>query len=148
MSILDENVSNDGFLTPRMRTALVGMAPWLRFIGLTGLILCSLIFIFFVVALIVGISEAVPALGAFAALPAFAFVFYLAFLALGIYIYYLLFQAGNHLQRFARHGHTSALEDSFAKQKTFWTVIGVILAVYLGFLVLIIIFGSLAAMLT
>lgn len=149
MSILDENLSHDDLITPRLRAALFTMAPWLRFIGIFGLVISAIAFVFFLLIMVAGSSlMAFAKLGAFAALPSFFFVIYLAIFALSIYLYYLLFVAGNNLMRYKQTNNIIALEEAIIKQKNFWVIVGVLLAIYLVMLALGIFFMIVAAVMS
>lgn len=146
MSILDQNISNDGFISPRMRATLAGLAPWLRFVGIVGLVFSIIGIIGTLIMIVAGTSIlAMSQVPGMAALPTFFFFIYIVIFGFSAYMYYLLFQSGTNLKRFAQANDQIALEDAFVKQKTFWTIVGVLLAIYLGIIALMFFFVIIAA---
>jgi len=149
MSILDENIPTNSFISPRMRATLAGLAPWLRFIGIVGLVFSILALVFTLIMIVAGSSIlAMSQVPGMAALPGFFFFIYVVIFGFSAYMYYLLFQAGVNLKRFTQADDQIALEEAFAKQKTFWTIVGVFMAIYIGIIALVFIFGIIAAVIS
>lgn len=145
MSILDENISTNSSISPRMRATLAGLAPWLRFIGIVGLVISILALVFTLIMIVAGSSIlAMSQVPGMAALPGFFFFIYLVIFGFSAYMYYLLFQAGVKLKRFAQVDDQIALEEAFAKQKTFWTIVGVFMIIYLAIIAIAFIFSIIA----
>ncbi len=138
MSILDQNVTGEGLVTPRMREAFANMSPWMRFIGIFGMIVCVLYGLMIIITLAAGNS----ALSAFGGLPfgTGIFLVLLIFIGLGFYLSLLIYQSGSRMKSYARYNDLAALEDAIVKQKNYWVIAGALLAIYLVLVVLFLVY--------
>ncbi|CAN5175193.1 hypothetical protein BH09BAC1_BH09BAC1_30520 [soil metagenome] len=140
MSILDQNISAEGTVTPSMRGAYATMSPWLRFIGICGMI-GSVIYFIGILALLATGARAFAALGAFGSAPTALLLFILLFAGLMFYLSLLLYQSGGRMKAFVQYNDVIALEQAVLKQKTYWLILGVLLAIYLVIIVLAIVYS-------
>lgn len=133
MSILDESLTEQGFMTPRMRGALKVTSPWLRIIAVCGLVGTTIGLVLCVIAFIDELDSSYKRLSDFVAIGVFA-----AVLSLGFYLALLLLQAGNQVKRYLDSNEIGALEESFVRQRNFWVIVGVLVVlIFLGSLLMV-----------
>ncbi|MCL2139830.1 MAG: hypothetical protein FWH41_09930 [Treponema sp.] len=144
------NPLSDKILTENMIYYLKGASPWLRFIGIAGLIFIGLVILVLIIA-VVGITRAVPSsegsafIGLMGGGVAFIYI-----LMMAIYIFPLLFmyRFGKKIKTYLYTGTNEDLEDAFKNNKSLWTFMGVLLIIFLGFFALALFSGMIGAIFT
>lgn len=132
--------------TNNLRTA----GKWGRFIAISGLVvmgLAILLMLFFGGTMLTLMSMSEMG-GAGALGGTFLFVFYGVIFAISIFIYWMLFQFSSNAIKAADSGSPEAMAASISSLKTMLKVVGILWAVYLGFVALMIVItlvGGLAA---
>lgn len=138
MSILDDKLEGEGNISPRMRSAFAAMSPWMRFIGVFGMGVCVLNVLF----LVLYFFTQQDTLAAFTQGDAFTIVVFGVLvmffgLGFGFYVSLLLFQSGARMAKYLHQNDVSVLEEAFHKQKIYWIITGISLAISLAAMVMV-----------
>ena len=128
----EADYSGEGAVTPRTRQALAETKPWVTFLSVLGFIIGGLMAIG-TVGMLVGMGVVVAAI-------------YGVMAAMYIACSYYLLSYGRRIGDFLRSGRAESLEAAMFAQRTFWKVVGVVVALFVVLWVLIMIFGAGMAM--
>ena len=149
MSTLDEQMNTGTEITARARSFIQSTSPWLRFIGIFGMVISVLIIIMAFVVIFSGgllssLFDQMPGMSGF---PLTIFgIIYLLLGALMFFLNFLLFKAGNGYKNFVQTNRIESLEDALGRQKTYWTIVGVLTLIGVMFYALAIIGGIIAGL--
>ena len=128
----EADYSGEGAVTPRTRQALAETKPWVTFLSVLGFIIGGLMAIG-TVGMLVGMGVVVAAI-------------YGVMAAMYIACSYYLLSYGRRIGDFLRSGRPESLEAAMLAQRTFWKVVGVVVALFVVLWVLMMIFGAGMAM--
>jgi hypothetical protein len=141
METLDNGaISAQVQFSPKALSDLSSTTPWMKFLAILGFIVTG-----FMLLASLGIFAMASQLGA-----AFAGIgiFYLLFSGLYGYLSLLLFQQASNIRSYLVVNDIFTMETYFAKQKTFWMIIGIMVLVSIIFtIVFLVFFASTFAML-
>lgn len=149
MDVLDEGASNrDQLLTPMGLTYLKQTYPWIRFLGVMGIIagVMYMLMAFFAGSMFTMAGSQVNS--PFAGFGAVIGIFYFVIGVFIAYIGYLLFGYGTKLKTGITINDAGQIERAFKDQKNYYLITGVLALIGLGFGVLgflAAIFGGIAA---
>ncbi len=147
---IDSNLAGSGFaLSSADQTNLRTAGKWARFLAIIGLVSMALVVLMMLfgggtmMALMMGggMGASPYDTGAAVGAGAFMFIFYGIFIAAGIYLYWLLYQFGDKAMKAVDSGNTALMSESLAAQSKMYKIIGILAAIYLGFLALAILFA-------
>lgn len=124
----DQSMNDNSQLSPKILDDLKATAPWLKFVGTTGIVIAILYFI--IVMVLQSELQANGNGGLVGVLVAAIIMFFL---------YLMLLQYGQNLGKFISTRDTKELEQAFAKQRTFWMVAGIMMILALVFVVIAVI---------
>lgn len=134
MALLDEDLTGEAFMSPRIRASLGVVGLWMLIVGgiLTLLFaVVSLFMVYFVYEAANSSYSRAYELGTSLVM--------LLLSVLGVYTGMILSQGGGGLRKYIKEKDQKALEVSFDKQKVFWTIIGVMSVLYaLGMIFLLV----------
>lgn len=142
MDNIVENVENNNMmLSQQAIDNLKKTIPWMKYFSILGFVLCGLMVLAALVMLI-GISSVMGALTAFAG------VFYLLIALLMFFVNKYLFDYANGLKTYLHSKNVVDLDVAFDMQRKFWKLIGIISIVYIGLIVLAMLFFAASAALS
>jgi len=152
-STLGRPKANQRTFTDAMLAYLNGASPWLRFIGIMGIIYSGLmvgggLLFFFAVPVMEGISDGIAGFGfsfeIFGWIGAWGGILYMAMgicmLIPSIYVH----RFGAKIRSYARTGEDRDLEQAFKSNKSLWKFCGILFISGIVFVVLSMAFGVLA----
>lgn len=134
MALLDEELTGEAFITPRIKSAMATKAFWLTTVGILGVICFAIgMMLSFYLVYDSATSKYIRAYEIGAS------VVTVMLNMIGLYGFALLAQAGQSLRRYLRGNDIADLESAFDKQKVFWVIAGVTAVLFsLGFLLLVV----------
>jgi len=118
MALLDDNQIEGSDLTPKSVELLKGTTIWMNILGIIGLIGLA-----YYVILLFTYAQYMLAMGG--ALGLILVLIGATTIAVLIWSFILLLQYSNNLKKFGESRNSSDLEKAFAKQKMYWTVLGI-----------------------
>jgi hypothetical protein len=130
-------------LTENMLFHLRGASPWLRFVGIAGFILLTVLIIL-ILAIMIGVGSLRDLPGMESFNPSLLIV-YLPALAIGFFSALFTFRFGKKIQSYLQTGETRDLEEAFQNNKSLWTLTGVMYIITLAGFGLALLFGIIAA---
>jgi len=152
-STLGKPKASQRTLTDTMLVYLNGASPWLRFIGIMGIVYSGLmviggLFFFFAAPMLEGFSEGIMGLGfsfeIFGWIGAWWGILYLA-MGLCVLIPSLFtYKFGAKIRSYIMAGEDRDLELAFKNNKSLWKFYGILFIVGIVFVVLSMVFGVLA----
>lgn len=121
----DQSMQHDNQLSPKIMDDLKATAPWVRFIGIVGIVIAILYFLFALMA-----NNSIPSdgTGGIVGLMVAAVIMFA--------LYLMLLQYGQNLSKFVATKDIKSLEQAFAKQRTFWLIVGIMMIILLIFMVI------------
>lgn len=135
MNPLDQNISQGSSeLTPASIEALKGASPWIKFLGILGMVLVGLM-------VIAGLIQA----SNLSLRDEIVVVVYLIVGAVTFFPCLFLVQYSGFLNDYLGTRNPGDLEKALQKQKQFWMYMGIVGIVYIGLILLVIMIGGLAS---
>lgn len=118
MALLDDNQTGGSDLTPKSIELLKETTVWMNILGIVGLIGLA----YYVFVLIASLQYLLIMGGV---LGMFFILIFAVIIGVLLWSFILLLQYSNNIKKFGESGQSSDLERAFAKQKLYWTVLGV-----------------------
>jgi hypothetical protein len=147
-----------GVLTETMLMYLKGASPWLRFIGIVGLIGCGLsvlgaLTFFMMIPQLGNVLNRIPGMEALggdvgAAIGGTFGANLLGFAVLFFFPFYWVYNFGSKIRIYLRTGTDQDLENAFKNNKSLWRFMGILAIIILAFIPLMIIGGIIAVVVT
>lgn len=129
-----EGPSGGRFDSPGIVDALAGTRPWVLFLGILGFIATGL---FVLVAVIGIVSTMAGGPNGFPAAIGLGVVYLVIAVVYAAASYYL-FSYGQRIGDYLNGRDVRQLEEALFAQKSFWKLLGIVVAIYLGLVALII----------
>lgn len=138
--------SDDLKLDYQDQAYLTETSKWARFLSIVGMIMSAITMLIVPVALIAlrGTSQALP----FGSFLAGGFLMSLFYVLIGGFFFYLsliMFKFSKYLKSSIDNRNQSELTEALRNQNLYYKILGILSAVYLGFLALALVFGILSA---
>lgn len=137
-----------GTLTAAMVQSLVETRPWVFFIAVLGFIMAGFmvllaIFIFAVAAFAESFASELGAGGV--VIGAMYAAIYIVVGGLYLWISYYLYRYATAIRELQTTSSTASMELALDSQRAFWRLVGIMTAIYMGFMVLAMVVGLIAA---
>jgi hypothetical protein len=133
-------LTSQGVITENMMYHLKRTAPWLRFIGIMGFIVCGLMSVL-AAAMAIGLNsyipEDIPFLGQ--SVTVSMLLAQGAGMPVGFFPSFFLFTAGKKIRNYVHSGNEADLESGFKFHKFFWIFAGVFVIIYAAIIALAIV---------
>jgi hypothetical protein len=128
MEPIDElTKQEDNPLTPLAVMHLKDTAPWVKFLGIFGIVIAVIYFLGGIVSLVQS-----PMLG----------IIFMIFSAFYFFLFNLLNQFGRNISRFIKNKEPLHLEMALRKQQTFWMISGILTIIALVCIALFMVFAG------
>lgn len=128
MEPLDESTKKeDNSLTPLALMHLKDTAPWVKFMGILGIVIAVIYFLLGVGSLFSSV---------------FGGVIFILISAFYFFLFNLLNQYGRNISRFIENKEALHLETALRKQQTFWMISGILTIIVIVCLVLFMVFAG------
>jgi hypothetical protein len=147
-----------GALTETMLLYLKGASPWLRFIGILGMVgsgICALggVISFTAIAFMASLWSEIPGMedfpgfgaGAGAGASAIFGLYFLAFAAIYFFPSYFIYNFGAKIHTYLRTSADQDLEKAFKSNKSLWKFLGILSIISLAFIPVMMIVGIVVA---
>ena len=130
--VIPENKQAVGGLTETMLHYLKEAAPWLRFIGIVGFIVCGLIALGFITIIIVSIAASSELSGLINFPIWLASPFYLGMGLLAFFPSFFMYQFGDKIRKYQFSNAENDLEQAFKNNKSLWKFFGIMCIINLA----------------
>lgn len=142
-SIADPSVHSQGQVTPAMIQALQGTKPWVRFCSIlgfifTGLIMMGAVSMIFFGSLMSGSMSETEVGMPFAGFSILMSAVYILLGLLYLFPSIKLWKFGSRIVDLIGSQSTQDLEAALDAQRSFWKLVGILLAVFIGLYIIII----------
>jgi len=137
-----------GAVTAAMVQSLVETRPWVYFLAVLGFVVAGFMVLaaivaFAVVAFAQSFSSDFGAGGV--VIGAMYAVFYIVIAGLYLWVSYYLYRYATAIRELKTTNSSASMERALNSQRSFWRLVGIMTAIYMGFLVLAIVVGVIAA---
>lgn len=135
---IDSGMTSGNDLPSELRQHLKTAGTWGRFVAIVGFVLFGLSIISLV---FMGGGMGSMFGSTFGMIGGGFLVIYLVIVLLSLYLNFLLFQFSNNALVAANSNDVSSITDAMRSMANFWKIIGILLAIYLGFILIVFVGG-------
>jgi hypothetical protein len=115
-------------------------APWMKFLSILGFVVCALLIIF-AFAMLFGIGSFTQRTSTGVGIALFVIYCIMAIIVYFPNLY--LFNTANSIREFCISNESTSLEKALIMQRKYWGYMGVLAIIYIAFLIIALLFGSL-----